>query len=197
MVTAVISVLLSLLLPTLSRARERARIAKVQAELYGVGLALEMYADDHAGRLPPVRINCNTDLYDHWCQFPVELADLGYLPRDRRPGMAVGMEDVFNPGHTYKYATPGPQLVNDVPGGDFKLWVPEDFPAGRGTNGVWESGADTSRIRWVVWSLGPRPNSARSQSGKAPLAPGSWYRPGVGGVILRAAFRDGPQWQLP
>jgi len=27
------------------------------------------------------------------------------------------MEDVFNPGHIYKYATPGPQILNDSPAG--------------------------------------------------------------------------------
>ena len=116
-VIAIIAVLVSRLLPALARAKERAKVVKVHAELYGVGLALEMYADDHAGELPPVRVNCNSDLYAHWCQFPPELADQGYLPKSDRPGMAAYMEDVFNPGHTYKYATPGPQILNDTPGG--------------------------------------------------------------------------------
>lgn len=194
---AIIGVLAALLLPALSRAQERARVAKVRAELYGVGLALEMYADDHTGRFPPVRVNCNSDLAEHWCQFPVELADQGYLPRGERPGMAACMEDVFNPGHTYKYATPGPQLLNDTPAGDFKLWVPADFPTGRDTNGSWQSGLERSPVRWVVWSLGPRPDSARSRSGQAPLAAHSWYRSGEGGVILRLATGEGFQIQRP
>lgn len=196
-VVALIAILAGLLLPALSGAKERARLTKVRAELYGVGLALEMYADDHAGRLPPVRVNCNSDLADHWCQFPVELADLGYLPRGERPGMAACMEDVFNPGHTYKYATLGPQLLNDTPAGDFKLWVPADFPDGRDTNGSWQSGLERAPVRWVVWSLGPRPDSARSQSGQAPLAASTWYRRGAGGVILRLATREGVQRQFP
>ena len=69
-VIAIIAILASLLLPALAGAKEKAKVAKVHAELYGVGLALEMYADDHEGQLPPVRVNCNTDLSTHWCQFP-------------------------------------------------------------------------------------------------------------------------------
>ena len=127
-VIAIIAILASLLLPALARAKEKAKVVKVHAELYGVGLALEMYCDDHDGQLPPVRVNCNSDLSSHWCQFPIELAEEGYLPRGDKPGMAAHMEDVFNRGHTYKYATPGPQILNDSPGGNYKLWVPDDFP---------------------------------------------------------------------
>ncbi len=189
--------LAGLLLPALSGAKECARLTKVRVELYGLGLALEMYADDHAGALPPVRVNCNSDLADHWCQFPVELANQGYLPRSNRPGMAACMEDVFHPGHTYKYATPGPHLLNDSPTGDFRLWVPEDFPTSRSTKGAWHSDLVQAPVRWVVWSLGPRPDSPRSQSSRAPLAASTWYRRGAGGVILRLATREGVQWQYP
>lgn len=196
-VVAVMAILAGLLLPALSGARERAKLTRVRAELYGLGLALEMYADDHAGALPPVRVNCNTDLADHWCQFPVELATQGYLPRSERPGMAAYMEDLFNPGRTYKYATPGPQLLNDAPGGDFRLWVPADFPVSRSTNGAWHAGLAEAPVRWVVWSLGPQPRSPRSQSNRAPLAASTWYRRGEGGVILRLATREGVQMQFP
>ena len=64
-VIAIIGILASLLLPALARAKEKAKVAKVHAELYGVGLALEMYSDDHDGQLRPVRVNCNTDLSTH------------------------------------------------------------------------------------------------------------------------------------
>ena len=195
---AIISLFASLLLPTLARAKEKAKVAKVHAELYGVGFALEMYSDDHEGRLPPVRVDCNTDLADHWCQFPVELAELHYLPRGNRPGMAANMEDVFNPGHTYKYAAPGPQLLNDSPGGNFKVWAPDDFPASASTTGRWWSTPKEAPVRWVVWSLGPHPDSDKSQDSHAPLAAASWYwRTGDGGVLARFATRDGMQWKTP
>ena len=52
-VMAVIASLAGLLLPALARAKEKAKVIKVHAELYGVGLALEMYSADHGGQLPP------------------------------------------------------------------------------------------------------------------------------------------------
>jgi prepilin-type N-terminal cleavage/methylation domain-containing protein len=197
-VIAIIGMLAALLLPALARAKEKAKVTKVHAELYGVGLALEMYSDDNEGRLPPVRVNCNTDLADHWCQFPVELAEQGYLPRSDHPGMAANMEDVFNPGHTYKYAAPGPQLLNDSPGGNFKLWVPDDFPDCATNSGRYYSGPKESPVRWVLWSLGPRPDSPKSQDSRAPMARSSWYhRTGDSGVILRFATQEGMQMKSP
>ncbi|HYG34194.1 MAG TPA: prepilin-type N-terminal cleavage/methylation domain-containing protein, partial [Clostridia bacterium] len=79
-VIAIIGLLAALLLPALASGKEKAKVTRVHAELYGVGLALEMYAADNEGKLPPVRINCNSDLTEHWCQFPVELAEQRYLP---------------------------------------------------------------------------------------------------------------------
>jgi prepilin-type N-terminal cleavage/methylation domain-containing protein len=198
LVISIIAILAALLLPALARAKEKAKATKVHAELYGLGLALQMYSDDNDAQLPPVRVNCNTDLADHWCQFPVELAEQGYLPRGNRPGMAANMEDVFNPGHTYKYAAPGPQLLNDSPGGNFKVWVPGDFPECASTNGQWVSTVAQSPVRWAVWSMGPRPDSPKSQSSHAPLARASWYRrAGDSGVLVRMATRDGLQIKSP
>jgi prepilin-type N-terminal cleavage/methylation domain-containing protein len=88
-VIAIIGILASMLLPVLSRAKEKAKVAKVRGELYCVGVALQMYSDDNAGKLPPVRVSCNTDLLSHWCEFPVELASQGYLPHGNKPGMAA------------------------------------------------------------------------------------------------------------
>ena len=197
-VIAIIALLAAMLLPALARAKEQAKVAKVHAELYGVGLALQMYADDNDAQFPPVRVNCNSDLASHWCEFPVELAEQGYLARGDKPGMAANMEDVFNPGHTYKYAAPGPQLLNDSPGGNYKLWVPGDFPECSSTNGKYFSTVKDSPVRWVLWSLGPRPTSDKSQDSRAPMASRSWYRhAGDGGVIARMATKDGMQFKTP
>jgi hypothetical protein len=55
-----------------------------------------------------------------------------------------------------------------------------------------------SPVRWVVWSLGPRPNSARSQNTYAPLSADSWYRrTGDGGVLARFALKSGVQYKSP
>lgn len=197
-VVVVIGVLASLLLPALAAAKEKAKVAKVHAELYGVGLALEMYADDHEGQLPPVRVDCNTDLSTHWCQFPMELANDGYLPRGDKPGLEANLADVFNQGHTYKYAAPGPQLLNGSWGGNFRLWVPDDFPISATNSGKYYSSGADSPVRWVVWSLGPRPHSAKSQSERAPIDRSSWYRQtGDGGVIARIGTKEGMQLKTP
>ncbi len=197
-VIAIIGVLAAMLLPALAGAKEKAKVAKVHAELYGVGLALEMYSQDADGKLPPVRVNCNSDMAMHWCQFPVELAEQGYLPRGHDAGMAANMEDVFNRGHTYKYAAPGPSLLNGSPAGNYRLWVPEDFPECASDNGRYYSTPGDAPIRWVLWSLGPKPNSSKSQDSHAPMAGRSWYR-GTrdGGVIVRFATREGMPVKSP
>jgi type II secretory pathway pseudopilin PulG len=197
-VIAIIAVLASLLLPALSRAKERAKVVRVKAELYGIGLALHMYADDHDGRVPPVRVNCNSDLVEHWCQLPPELSQQRYLPRSAEAGREANLEDVFDPGHTYKYAAPGPLLLNGAPSGDYGLWVPTHFPNLDGEAGQRHTHPRTSPVRWVVWSLGPEPRSAKSHLTGAPMTSRSWYRhTGDSGVIMRYATREGVEFSSP
>jgi len=196
-VIAIIGSLAALLLPALSRAKEKAKVARARVELNALGLAFDMYSTDYGGKLPPVRDNCNTDLASHWCELPVELANEHYLPHGNHGGLEADLEDVFNPGHTYKYAAPGPQLLNGAPAGNYSLWVPTNTPDMTG-GGLYFTDAKTSPVRWAIWSLGPQPNSARSLSTYAPLASDSWYRrAGEGGVIVRFADRNGIQFSSP
>jgi type II secretory pathway pseudopilin PulG len=197
-VAALISVLAGLLLPVLARAREKAKVAKVHAELYGIGVALQMYADDHDGNVPPVRVNCNSDLAEHWCQLPLELAAMGYLPCGTEAGREANLEDPFHLGFTYKYAAPGSQLLNNQPVGKYALWVPTNFPDLSGTNGKYHTDPKTSPVKWVIWSLGPKPRSGKSLSSYAPMSSDTWYRrAGDCGVIVRYATRDGVQLKSP
>ncbi|HUK81460.1 MAG TPA: type II secretion system protein [Verrucomicrobiae bacterium] len=196
-VIAIIGILAGLLVPALSRSRERAKAVRAHAELHGIGLALEMYGSDNDNRLPPVRVNCNSDLASHWCELPVELARQRYLPLGSQPGREAKLLDIFNPDHTYKYAAPGAQLLNGAPGGNFALWIPTNAP-GTAIAGKYFTDPKLSPVRWVVWSLGPEPNGPKSQSTYAPLHPDSWYRgTGDGGVIIRYADRDGTQSTSP
>lgn len=193
-VIGIIGVLAALLLPALSRAKEKSKVARVRLELHGIGLALEMYSSDYAGKVPPVRVNCNSDLAQHWCELPVELANEHYLPRGSQGGLEANLRDLFNPERTYKYAAPGPQLLNGAPAGNYSLWAPTNTPDMSG-GGKYFTDARTSPVRWVVWSLGPQPDSARSQHVYAPLASASWYRgTGEGGVIARFAVNNGTQF---
>jgi prepilin-type N-terminal cleavage/methylation domain-containing protein len=197
-VMAIIALLAALLLPSFAGAKEKARVARVHGELYGIGLALELYSTDHGNKVPPVRVNCNSDLMTHWCELPVELADEHYLARGNQGGREANLEDLFNPEHTYKYAAPGPQLLNGAPGGNYALWVPTNAPHFMSGGGQYFTDPKKSPVRWVVWSLGPRPNSSKSQSTYAPLSSDSWYRKtGDGGVIVRYANHDGAQFKSP
>ena len=194
-VIAIIALLASLLLPVLARAKEKANVTRVRAELYGIGLALEMYATDYAGKLPPVRVNCNSDLLTHWCELPVELAALNYVGGSRKAGCNADLEDVFNPDHTYKYAAPGPQLLNGGPTAPYKLWVPTNAPLDMSGGGKYFTDPKISPVKWVVWSLGPQPNSQKTLMTHSPLISDSWYnRTGGGGVIARYADRNGTQF---
>ena len=197
-VIAIIGILAALLLPTLARAKEKAKVTRVRGELYGIGLALEMYSEDHANNLPPVRVNCNSDLSSHWCELPVELANERYLPHSNQGGLEADLEDVFNPGHTYKYAAPGPQLLNGAAAGNYSLWVPTNAPSDMSSGGKYFTDPKISPVHWVVWSLGPRPNSPKSLGTYAPLSSDDWYRrTGDGGVIVRFADRNGTQFTSP
>jgi prepilin-type N-terminal cleavage/methylation domain-containing protein/prepilin-type processing-associated H-X9-DG protein len=51
-VIAIIAILAALLLPALASAKAKARQAKCASNLHQIGLAMIMYADDHAGWLP-------------------------------------------------------------------------------------------------------------------------------------------------
>jgi prepilin-type N-terminal cleavage/methylation domain-containing protein len=195
-VIAIIALLAGLLLPVLARAKEKANVTKARAELYGIGLALEMYSTDNAGELPPVRVNCNSDLMTHWCELPVELAKDNYLAHGQKAGCDANLEDVFNPDHTYKYAAPGPELLNGSPTAPYKLWVPTNFPSNLGgSSGKYYTDPKISPVRWVVWSLGPKPSSKKTLSSYAPMSSDTWYHhTGDSGVITRYADRNGTQF---
>jgi prepilin-type N-terminal cleavage/methylation domain-containing protein len=194
-VIAIIGILAALMLPVLARAKEKSNVTRVHAELYGIGMALEMYAADNAGKVPPVRVNCNSDLASHWCELPLELARDHYLAGSDKAGCEADLEDVFNPDHTYKYAAPGPQLLNGSSAGTYQLWSPTNAPNDMSGGGKYFTEPKISPVKWVVWSLGPQPNSKKTLSTHAPTSSDSWYRrTGDSGVIIRFADRNGTQF---
>lgn len=193
-VIAILGILAAMVLPALSRAKELGTAVRVRGELNQIGLALMMYSDDNEGAVPPVRINCNSDMSSHWCEMPMELSQGGYLPQSDRKGLQANMEDLFNKGHSYKYAAPGPCLLNDSPGTDYSMWVPDDLPLCVGEAGKRYSDPKVSPMKWVVWSMGPRPESPESQNTYAPLVSASWYRRVGGGGVLMQGLQSNGQW---
>ncbi len=189
----ILSLLVAVLLPSLHVARELTRATRAHAELKGLGVALEMYEMDQQSDLPPVRVNCNDDLFEHWCQLPVELAEGGYVPAGPPGGgLAAAVEDVFNPGFTYKYAAPGPGLMNGDPGYQHTMWIPEDFPHCASEEGDWCGATETAAVKWALWSLGPDRDSEKAKDFRAPLTRDAWYAgPGDTGLLVHFADRTG------
>lgn len=77
-VVAVITILLALLSPALSRVRESARRVVCGSNLHQVGLGLSMWASDHDGSLPPVQF-ADRNL----AKSPSRLLQLAHLGEDQ------------------------------------------------------------------------------------------------------------------
>lgn len=199
-VVGILALLTSILLPSLSAAMEQAKVVRVKADLYGISTALIVYGMDHDGCYPPVRTSCNEDMRGHEYQLPVELSQAGYLPQGPDLNRMVGMEDVFNPDHTYKYNAPGDLINNNtlITNGNY-VWVPDSFPGKEDVDGdLWTTDdgklynkPETSPLAWVLWSKGPKPGSEKTQSPRAPASKRTWYyQTGDSGLICRILTSD-------
>ncbi len=68
-VIAIISILAALLLPSLSRAKERTKIIQCLNNLRQIGLGVKMYVDDNRSTLPPrdnAQFNMNATPYENY-----------------------------------------------------------------------------------------------------------------------------------
>ncbi len=168
---------MGILMPALSRAREKARVTAVDVELRQIGIALEMYFED-SRKFPPTQEDCISGrLTHHLYQIPKALVDGDYLPsKPKEEAMSTIMEDRFNRGRTYKYRSVG-EVIKDrniihkwILA---QLWIPENFPTSSSiepNEGRWRPDTNESNlylesksslalllpVSWVVFSLGPR-----------------------------------------
>ena len=78
-VTAIIAILSSLLLPALSKAKERAKRVDCANNLHQLGLGATMYADDHKAKLPPVFRVTNLSIATYWMRMDNQPVNLGML----------------------------------------------------------------------------------------------------------------------
>ncbi|MCG3180902.1 MAG: hypothetical protein BIFFINMI_03266 [Phycisphaerae bacterium] len=203
---AVLALLMGILLPSLSAAREAARVTTVRCELRKAADALENYGLDNRDRWPPMRTSCDAWNLADSGQLPVELARGRYLPAgDEGSSVACGLPDRYSPGHAYKYACPGPGFHNDAPVNK-SLFVPDAFPhdacdggepAGAIYNNATRPRSDAGEVipcpvAWVVYSVGPRYDATADVDPYGPVARRSWYRGfGTGGLIALIRCRDG------
>jgi prepilin-type N-terminal cleavage/methylation domain-containing protein len=199
-VVGVIAVLMAILLPSLSRAKLNAKILAVNAELYGVGLALESYFTENDREYPPTRADCNPDARRHAYALPQELVDSGCLPlgQDGRIRFAE-IEDKFNRGCSYKYIAPGPVYdYHGTPFGHQRLFVPAGFPEREDTELLEYRDPQRSPVSWVLFSVGPGYDLASLTERNFPIHKGFpvrrdyWYSPSEGsGILTRIRQRNG------
>ena len=131
-VVAIIALLVSILLPSLQRAREQAMMAPCAANLHQLGLGLTMYAEDHRGRLPHIcRQEFGHDSGDRWFNLISPYMGFGFKYPDDRfgenylrcPQMAPYPEVYRTYGTNYLavfryekvYGQPGSANLDDVP----------------------------------------------------------------------------------
>lgn len=221
-VVAILALLVSLLLPSLSLARQQAKIVRVHADLRQICLALDAYALQYRDGVPAPRVGCGVGTQ---CQLPEELAQDRFLPPPPSTVLShqAWFPDLFNPHHTYKYLAPGPVWYNgqyfDFPLQPYRprawVWVPTDFPNCRDPEMTWEqnvygrlpSEAPPCPVRYAVWSVGPDPQSPKFprntwtgaiEEDRFPLPAAYWLRrAGDTGLITHYTDRHGHTYQSP
>ena len=193
-VIAILGLLMAILLPSLSRAKEQAKIVAVDTELRQIGICLEMYMEDNKGKHPPTRKDCSMGWSDH--QLPPELVEDGYLPPpDSRSGMSAGIEDRFNKGRTYKYWSVGELYQNGrfMQMSKASLYISKGFPSQEGTpeTDIKYNDPATSPVTWIIFSQGPEFDEweiLKELNGPVPKR--TWYNPQKRkGIITRVRLK--------
>ncbi len=143
---AVIAILVSLMIPCLSKARTLALVLRAHSDMRGVTVALEAYQNDHH-YFPPARTYCLsiTHKVDDYFELPPELIEYRCLD--------APVYDVFNPERTYKYLSPGYGYANNTLTRHC-IWVPEIFPLDNGKDVMYRDQA-SSPVKYALWSVGP------------------------------------------
>ena len=121
-VIAIIAILAALLLPTLGLAKERARTVYCLSNLRQIGLAIQLYANDHEDELVPVELNKRNGA-DYQQGWPTLLVQGGYATAQPAPTFydLVPTPSIFRcPSGRPEVYTTGPTSRDDPEGA--KAW---------------------------------------------------------------------------
>jgi prepilin-type N-terminal cleavage/methylation domain-containing protein/prepilin-type processing-associated H-X9-DG protein len=121
-VIGIIAVLISILLPALSRVRRQANTLQCSSNMRQVATALIMYINDNKGKHPPAGIPPITGIYQYGWWWPNELVRLKYI---KQPGLSCykqpGGKKIFNRQNPFRC----PEGIDE---GD--QWTNPSFPIG-------------------------------------------------------------------
>jgi len=195
-VIAIIAILAAMLLPTLSKAQEKARRVACLNHLKQLQVCWTMYATDHADRLPP-----NDSVYDISTGAPIPGLDLSqtWCPGNARADLNT--TNIEN-GHLFPYnrnvgiyRCPSDRApVEPLGGGTLALPRTRSFNMSQSINGV---GGPASGLSWI-------PSYQRSADIREPtkiFVFGEVHEGGIldalFGVPLRGSYWDGYWFDLP
>ncbi len=192
-VIGIIGLLLAVLMPVISRARQQAKVLVVNSELYNISVALEAYSMDNRNQYPPTRADCNPDARKHFWALPQELVKEGYMPGGKSGAVNfANVEDKFNRGYTYKYVMVGKRLdYYGTPSTQY-LQICEGFPERDTPKFKMYGDPKTSPITWMLISTGPKFDENIMVKNGFPSSKHFWYSPAKrSGLIVRARLLRG------
>jgi prepilin-type N-terminal cleavage/methylation domain-containing protein/prepilin-type processing-associated H-X9-DG protein len=195
-VIAIIAILAAMLLPTLSKSKEKAQTAACLNHLRQLQVCWTMYTTDHEDRVPP-----NNSVYDIGTGQPIPGLDLS---QTWCPGNARADTNTANieQGHLFPYnrnagiyRCPSDRAsVEPLSGGTLSLPRTRSFNMSQSINGL---GGPTASLYWI-------PSYQRTADIKEPVRIfvfGEVHEGGIldalFGVPLRSSFWDGSWFDLP
>jgi len=162
-VIGIIAVLISILLPALTRAREQAASVSCASSLRQLGMAAHLYANEFKGRLPqPVTQGPGQGTYEKEETWLTQF--MRYLPvgNGQWPGYAKGFPAVYK----------CPSMTSEVPGhavpGEFNGWATGAALGDRANYGTYTQDFGGYGMSWGGWVS----NYRRCN----PTAPLTWWR---------------------